>query len=118
MRRFPKSLAAVVPALAIGAASGASAEPRALALNVTENGDSVEIELIANSPVTQQVEYEVNLEGNSHSRHKGNTSIPAGDRQVLSRMKTTASAGWCATVTVSEASGASYTLTAGDCARA
>ena len=122
MRKFPKSLAAVVPALAIatgaGATGGASDEPRALALNVIEGEDSVEIELVANSPVTQQVEYEVDLEGNSRSRHRGNTSLPAGESQVLSRMKTSASAGWCATVTVSEASGAKYTLTAGDCARA
>lgn len=119
MPNFSKKIAAIVPVLAMAAgpsaASGASSDARALALNVIENGDTVEIELIANSNVAQQVEYEVELTGASNARHKGNTSIPAGDRQVLSRMRTTATKGWCATVAVSEASGASYTLTAGDC---
>lgn len=119
MRRSSRKTAAIASALAMTvgstAASGASSDTRALALNVIEHGDTVEIELIANSRVTQQVEYEVELTGASNARHKGNTSIPAGDRQVLSRMRTTATKGWCATVSVSEASGANYTLTAGDC---
>jgi hypothetical protein len=108
---------ASVLAMTVGstAASGASSDTRALALNVIENGDTVEIELIANSRVTQQVEYEVELTGASSARHRGSTSIAAGDRQGLSRMKTSASKGWCATVEVNEASGARYTLTAGDC---
>jgi hypothetical protein len=124
MGRFPKKLTAIAPALAMVAGSGAAgshaanataSDTRALALNVVESGNTVEIELIANSPVTQQVEYAVELSGASNARHRGSTSIAAGDRQVLSRMKTSASKGWCATVEVNEASGARYTLTAGDC---
>lgn len=121
MRELARRLALITPAFAIaaGGASGAgasSSDTRALALNVIENGDRVEVELIANSPVTQQVEYEIELTGGSHARHRGSTSIAAGNRQVLSTLKTNVGDGWCATVSVTEASGARYTLTAGDCA--
>lgn len=121
MRDLLKRLAFITPALAIAVggaagASGRSAEPaRALSLNVLENGDKVEIQLIANSRIAQQVEYSVELVGNSNARHHGNTSIPAGNRQVLSRLITNVSDTWCATVEVTEGSGARYTLTAGDC---
>ena len=120
MRDFARRLALLTPAFAMAAggatgASGASADTRALALNVIEHGDRVEVELIANSPITQQVEYEIELTGNSHARHRGSTSIAAGNKQVLSTLKTNVGDGWCATVSVSEASGARYTLTAGGC---
>lgn len=124
MAIFSKSLAALTPviALAIGAtgggAAGASGGPepaRALALNVVESEGLVEVQLIANSQVTQQVEYHVELVGNSRSRHNGNTSIQGGSTHVLSTLRTNYDENWCATVEVTEASGASYTLTAGDC---
>ncbi|WP_338304254.1 hypothetical protein [Erythrobacter sp. Dej080120_24] len=93
MRDLARRLALITPAFAIaaGGASGAgasSSDTRALALNVIESGDRVEVELIANSPVTQQVEYEIELTGSSHARHRGSTSIAAGNRQVLSTLKT------------------------------
>ncbi len=123
MRNLLKRLAFITPAFAIamGGASGAAGASggeesgRALSLNVSENGDKVEIELIANSRIAQQVEYSVELVGNSNAHHHGNTSIPAGNRQVLSRLITNVSDTWCATVEVTEGSGAHYTLTAGDC---
>ena len=126
MRNFVQRLAFLTPAFAMmaggiggiggGAASANEADPsRALALNVSENGDNVEIQLIAQSQITQQVEYQIELIGNSRATHRGNTSIPAGDRQVLSRLSTNVSGTWCARVEVTEGSGASYTLTAGDC---
>lgn len=93
----------------------ASNNERALSLNVIDNVDSVEVQVIANSPVTQQVEFEAELTGSSTSRHKSSSSVAAGNRQVLSRMKTSKGEAWCAKVEVSEASGANYTLTAGDC---
>lgn len=117
MKNSSKRLAVFTPLFgmaAAGAASGAE-PPRALALNVIVSGDTVELELVANSPVNQRVQYEVELLGDSMARHKGATSIPAGDRQVLSRFKTSVSETWCAKVEVTEASGAHYTLTAGDC---
>ncbi len=126
MRNFVQKLAAGVPALAIlaggtvgggGAAqAGSGGEPQqALSLNVAETAGNVEIQLIALSSVTQQIEYEIELIGNSRARHSGNTSIPAGDRQVLSRLTTNVTGTWCARVNVTEASGEQYTLTAGEC---
>jgi hypothetical protein len=120
LRKLARSIALVTPLLALGAAGAAGAgsgdtRPRALSLNVVDSGDSVELELVALSQVTQQVEYTLELVGASRSRHAGNTSISAGDRLVLSRLKTSVADRWCATVEVSEASGARYTLTAGDC---
>ena len=120
MRRFRNRLAILTPALALAAGgatgAGASSEtPRALALSVIEHGDNVELELIANSQVAQQVQYSIELIGNSTSRHRGDTSIPAGERQILSRMKSSIGEHWCARVHVTEGNGAHYTLTAGDC---
>ncbi len=119
MSRISKGFAAITPlfALAAGGAAGGAEPPRALALNVIESDGSVEVELVANSPVTQQVQYEIELVGTSRARHRGDTSVPAGNRQVLSRFKTSVADSWCATVDVTEASGASYTLTAGDCSQ-
>ena len=123
MRKFTKKWAMLPPALAIasGGAAGANGgadKPRALALEVVEQGDSVELALVAQSQVAQQVTYSVELTGTSTARHRGDTQIPAGERQVLSRLKSNVAGGWCATVEVTEGSGASYTLTAGDCAEA
>ncbi len=121
MRELAKRLAILTPAFAIAAGAGGGAqasdgEPaRALALTVIEGEEDVEIQLIAQSEIAQQVEYSVELIGNSRSRHNGNTSIPAGGHQVLSRLKTSVNDSWCATVEVTEGSGARYTLTAGDC---
>ena len=99
-----------------GATAANGPQPtRALALNVSESENNVEIQLVALSAVAQQVEYSIELVGNSRSRHSGNTAIPAGDRQVLSRLSTNVTDTWCARVEVTEGSGESYTLTAGDC---
>lgn len=119
MDKLSKRLAFAVPvlAMAMGGSAGASnSGQRALALSVTEGEGTVAIELIANSAITQQVEYEVELIGNSTSRHAGNTSIAGGNRHVLSRLSTNFDSSWCARVNVTEASGERYTLTAGDCA--
>lgn len=120
MRRFRSKWAIIPPALAMAAGGGAGASassdaPRALTLSVVENGDNVELELIANSAVAQQVQYSLELMGTSTARHRGDTSIPAGERQVLSRLKSGVGESWCARVEVTEGNGAHYTLTAGDC---
>ena len=111
-------LALFAPALAVAAgcsAVSASGEDRALSLNVTETADTVEIEVVADSPVTQQIEFTAELTGASNSRHKSSSGVAAGNRQVLSKLKMSNNESWCAKVDVSEASGAKYTLTAGDC---
>lgn len=120
MRDHGRKWALVPPAIALAVGGAASAgggdSSRALALEVVEHGDSVELELIAHSSVAQQVQYSIELVGNSTSRHRGDTNIPAGERQVLSRLKSSIGDSWCATVHVTEANGAHYVLTAGDCA--
>lgn len=111
-------LGLLAPALSVAAgcnAVSASNDERALSLKVTEKTDSVEIEVIADSPVTQKIEFTAELTGASNSRHKSSSSVAAGDRQVLSRLKMSTNESWCAKVDVSEASGAKYTLTAGEC---
>ncbi|MEO1220693.1 MAG: hypothetical protein AAFY42_05000 [Pseudomonadota bacterium] len=110
------ALIASAAALAAGcSAVNASSGERAISLDVVENMDSVEIQIIADSSVTQQIEFTAELTGTSNSRHKSSSSVAAGDRQVLSRLKMSTSESWCAKVEVKEASGASYTLTAGEC---
>ncbi len=118
MRKFPQLLGALASLSAlVGGASmaNASSGDRALSLNVVESENSVEIQVVADSQVTQRVEFEIELTGASNSRHKSSVSVASGDRQVLSRLRMNTSEGWCAKLEVSEASGANYTLTAGDC---
>ena len=95
--------------------ASASSDDRALSLNVIEGPGTVEIEVVADSQVTQQIEFEIELTGASNSRHKSSVSVASGDRQVLSRLKMNTSESWCAKLEVNEASGAKYTLTAGEC---
>lgn len=110
-----------ITAIAAGcSAVSASNETRALSLIVKEGmskdgGGNVEIEVVADSPVTQQIDFTAQLTGASNSRHKSSSSVAAGERQVLSRMRINSGDGWCAKVDVTEASGAKYTLSAGDC---
>ena len=126
MRKGYARWAFLAPVLALMNA-GASAETmsadsdndkHALTLAVTENDDSVEIELVALSPVTQKVEYALELSGSNNSRHRGSSTVTAGERHVLSKLKSGFSDSWCVTLDVTEESGESYTLTAGDCAQA
>ena len=121
MISLAKRCGILFPMLAIAAtgpacASGGVADERALTLDIEEQGDSVEIQLIANSVRAQEVEYAIELVGSSRSVHKGRTTIPADERVILSRLKTSLNDDWCATLDVTEQDGTSYSLTAGDCA--
>ena len=117
MARIRTFLATLTPAIALmsGGAAGASDQRPALALSVAEFDDRVELELIADSPVAQHVDYTTELVGASRAKHSGSTHLAAGERHVLSRLNANYGESWCATVDVKEASGQSYTLTAGDC---
>lgn len=118
MRDFARGLLALTPALALatgGSAAASGGGDRALSLHVIEEGDSVEVQLVADSQVTQNVDYEIELIGSSTARHAGSTSVVAGNRHVLSTLRSNSSASWCARAKVSEAGGARYTLEAGDC---
>ena len=90
---------------------------RALTLVVNEGDGLVQLELIAQSSTTQTVEYTLELTGANTSRHRGNSTIIAGERQILSTMKTGNAGDWCANVDVTEENGARYRLSAGDCPR-
>lgn len=113
MRALFTSLAIVYAGIMLMAGS----EPRqALSLEVEEAANSVAVHLVALSPVSQKVDYTVELTGTSRSRHSGSTTIPANERRVLSQMRTGFADNWCARVQVQEERGAAYTLTAGECA--
>ncbi|UAB78067.1 hypothetical protein INR77_15120 [Erythrobacter sp. SCSIO 43205] len=118
MSKLGQIIAATASLLMLGAGASmasASSQQRALSLNVIEGSDTVEVQVIADSALTQQVEFEVELSGASHSRHKSNVTLASGNRQVLSRLKINTTQSWCAKLIVSEASGEQYTLTAGEC---
>lgn len=117
MARIRTFLAALTPAIALasGSASAAGEQRPALALSVSEFDDRIELELIADSPIEQHVDYTIELVGASRAKHSGSTHLAAGSRQVLSRLNANYGETWCARVDVKEASGQSYTLTAGDC---
>jgi len=121
MRHFGLALGIVTPVLAFavpgaaGASGGGAPQSRAIALQVQEGEDSVEVEIVARSRIAQKVDYAVELVGSSRSRHRGSTSIPANEDRVLSRLKTGFDESWCVTLDVTEGDGTSYTLTAGDC---
>jgi len=122
MRNLGLTLGIVTPVLAIsfpgaaGASGGDSApQSRAIALQVQEDENSVEVEIVARSGIAQTVDYTIELVGSSRSRHRASTSVPANEDRVLSRLKTGYTENWCATLDVTEGDGTSYTLTAGDC---
>lgn len=120
MRKYAKKLATLTPAFALMGAGGAGAangapDTRAITLDVIETADEVEVQVIALSQVSQQVQFDVQLVGASNARSRGDTGISAGERHVLSRLKGSVSDTWCATVQVTEGTGLKYMLTAGDC---
>ena len=118
MGKFGQLFAIFASPLILGAGAsmaGASPQDRAISLKVIEGTGTVEVQVVADSQVTQQVEFEIELTGASNSRHKSSVTLAPGGRKVLSRMRINASDGWCARLTVSEASGGQYTLTEGDC---
>lgn len=116
MGRFFTPLAIAYAGVMLMAASG-SPSLHAVSLEVTESSDSATIELVGHSSVQQRVAYEMEVIGSSRARHSGATTIPAGERLVLSRMNIGFAKNWCARVDVEEETGATYTLTAGNCPR-
>ena len=117
MTKIRSFLATLTPFIALASANPAGADEQrpALALSVVEHHDRIELELIADSPVEQHVDYTIELVGASRAKHRGSTQLSAGSSQVLSRLNANYDESWCATVDVKEASGQSYTLVAGDC---
>lgn len=91
------------------------ATDRAISMEVAEAADQVTVVLKGHSPIDQKVAYELVLEGASTSRHKGRTSLVAGEQSVLSTMRMSATAPWCITARVTEADGSTYEYSEGIC---
>lgn len=91
-------------------------EAPALTLDVRHHDGLVEVQLIGLSPRVQAVSYEIEITGNSTSRHRGSTTLAAGTRAVLSTMKTRTGDDWCVRLTAEEEGRAPYEITRGTCA--
>ena len=108
--------------LLIGAllAGGAATMPenRAMKLEVLEQPEAVEVRLVADSAVTQKATYEIKVVGSSRSTHRGTTTLSENEETSVSTMKVSHNGTWCVMVEVSEETGASYSLEAGDCSAA
>lgn len=90
-------------------------QPHALTLDVHEYDGTVEIQLIGHSARAQTVSYALEVTGQSTSRHRGATTLPADTRAVLSTMRTNVGADWCVKLTAEEEGRAPYEITRGPC---
>lgn len=88
---------------------------KAVDLEVNRDGDQIEVLLNANSDRSQRIAFEIEVTGNSNSRHRGSTTLAANSPQILSTIKVSANGEWCARVTVEEEDRAPYELTEGSC---
>ncbi|WP_390550559.1 curli-like amyloid fiber formation chaperone CsgH [Qipengyuania sp. MTN3-11] len=102
---------------ATAVAEGETAMPRdrAFTMEVSETDHNAELEVIARSPIDQTVEYEIEIQGSSHARHRGKTSLQAGAESTLSKFKVSFADSWCARLTVREQDLAPYEVEAGTC---
>lgn len=90
--------------------------PRALSLFVEERDDIIEVRLIGLAQRAQEVSYALEVTGQSTSRHRGRTTLAAGNEAVLSTMRASAGATWCVRLTAQEEGQEPYEITRGDCA--
>ena len=88
---------------------------RAIVMDVEEDSDTITVILRGHSSTTQQVAYELLLEGSSTSRHKGSTQLAAERESVLSTMTMSAIGNWCVRAKIVEADGLSYEYSEGSC---
>lgn len=102
----------------LGGGNAAMPEDRAMKLEVVEQPEAVEVRLISDSAVTQEATYEIELIGNSRSIHRGRSTLQKSERTSVSTMKVSHTGTWCVMVRVTEETGASYNLEAGDCSAA
>lgn len=96
--------------------AGSAQEIRSIALDVEQVGETIEVTLTGHSPVSQRVEYELELSGNSNSTHKGSTVLKADARAVLSTMRMQGGDDWCVRARVREEDGRTYEYAEGSCA--
>ena len=88
---------------------------RAIVMDVEEDNDTITVILRGHASTSQQVAYELLLEGRSTSRHKGTTQLAAGRESVLSTMTMSAAGTWCVRAEIVEADGLSYEYSEGSC---
>lgn len=89
--------------------------PRALALDVRQVDGAIEVQLTGEAPRAMRVSYELDVTGQSTSRHHGATSLAAGSKAVLSTIRVSAGADWCVRLVAEEDGGAPYEILKGPC---
>jgi len=89
--------------------------PDALMLEVRQQGDTLEIQLIGDSPQTQQVSYLLEVTGQSTSRHRGKTTLAANARTVLSTVRANSGTNWCVRLLAEEEGREPYEILKGNC---
>lgn len=95
--------------------SGTEPVERAIDMEISREGETIEVTLTGNSPHDQRVQYELELTGASTSRHKGSTMLRANDVSVLSTMRMNAAPTWCVAARVTEQDGTTYEFLEGTC---
>lgn len=88
---------------------------RALALDVRQVEGAIEVQLIGQAPRAMRVSYELDVTGQSTSRHRGATSLVAGSKAVLSTIRVSAGADWCVRLVAEEDGGEPYEILQGPC---
>lgn len=89
-------------------------EPYAVTLQVRQCGALLEVELIARSPRTQQISYDLEVTSQSTSRHRGSTTVVAGASSVLSTIRSEASGSWYVKLVIEEENRAPYEIVRGN----
>lgn len=92
--------------------------PDALTLDVRNEADAIEVQLIGDSPRTQEVSYLLEVTGSSTSRHRGKTKLTANARTVLATVKASAGENWCVRLLAEEEGRPPYEIRKGRCAEA
>lgn len=107
--------AAALPGLVFAAMTPEAAPRDTVMLEVERDGNHVQLKLIGESPVTQRVQYDMAFTGQSTSHHRGNATLEAGRRHILSTMRMSVGGRWCVRVAVEEGGGRRYELGGGEC---
>ena len=93
--------------------------PHALSLDVRQQVGGIEVKLIGNSARAQQVSYQLEVTGQSTSRHHGTTTLAAGATAILSTIRAStgsdSGADWCVRLLAEEEGQAPYEVIEGNC---
>lgn len=93
--------------------------PHALSLDVRQQNGAIEVQLIGSSAEAQQVSYQLEVTGQSTSRHRGTTTLAAGATAILSTIRAStgsdSGADWCVRLLAEEEGRAPYEVIAGNC---